>query len=65
MIGPEPRRAHVDYVMSLDPAGHLPDWVSGWLSKTVPFKTLVAIESTAAAQEGQYEAVVSRFSTAM
>jgi hypothetical protein len=60
-----PAHTDIDYTMSLDPAGHLPDWVSGWVSKTVPFKTLLAIESTAAAKQGQYAEVVKRWSTAM
>jgi hypothetical protein len=60
-----PSHTEIDYTMSLDPAGHLPEWVSGWVSKAVPFKTLVAIEETAHAKEGQYEAVMKRWSTAM
>jgi hypothetical protein len=60
-----PMHTEIDYTMSLDPAGHLPDWVAGWVSKAVPFKTLVAIETTARAKDGQYEAVVKRWSTAM
>ena len=55
----------VDYVMSLDPGGHLPDWVSGFVSKTVPYKTLVAIEDRAEKSRGHYETVVTHWSTAM
>lgn len=60
-----PAHTDVDYVMNLDPGGALPDWVSGWVTKHVPFKTLVAIERSANKRKGQYEAVVKRWSTAM
>jgi hypothetical protein len=39
--------------------------VAGWVSKNVPFKTLVAIEERAAATSGQYEAVMRRWSAPM
>jgi hypothetical protein len=55
----------VDYVMSLDPGGHLPDWVSGFVSKTVPYKTLVAIEERAEESLGRYDLAVAHWSTAM
>lgn len=55
----------IDYVMSLDPGGHLPDWVSGFVSKTVPFKTLVAIEEHAEESRGRYDLAVAHWSTAM
>jgi hypothetical protein len=55
----------VDYVMSLDPGGHLPDWVSGFVSKTVPYKTLVAIEERAEKSRGDYETVVTQWRTAL
>jgi hypothetical protein len=56
------RTTEIDYAMSLDPAGHLPAWVAGWVAKTVPFKTLVAIEERAAKTKGQLEALVRRWS---
>jgi hypothetical protein len=57
-------KTEVDYAMSLDPAGLLPKWAGSWVAKHVPFKTLKAIEARAEETQGQYEAVVKRWSTA-
>jgi hypothetical protein len=54
----------VDYEMSMDPAGLLPKWASNYITKHVPFKTLVAIEKRAAQTEGRYETVVKAWSAA-
>ena len=54
----------IDYEMSLDPAGLLPKWAGSYVAKHVPFKTLVALEETAQATRGKYEAVVQRWSGA-
>jgi len=55
----------VDYVMSLDPAGHLPRWSAEWATKETPFKTLVALEKRAASSQGQYAAAVRDWSAAL
>lgn len=54
----------IDYDMSLDPAGLLPKWAASYVSKTVPYKTLVTLEERADKTRGKYEAVVQRWSTA-
>jgi hypothetical protein len=55
----------IDYVMSLDPGGHLPEVVNNFLAKAVPFKTLVAIEDSAHKREGQYEAQIKAWRAAL
>jgi hypothetical protein len=37
----------VDYWASLDPAGKLPNWTSSWVARTVPGRTLSAIQQRA------------------
>jgi len=60
-------KTELDYVMSLDPAGHLPKWVGGWVAKHVPFRTLEAIEiePERSAQEPRYTAAAQRWSAAL
>lgn len=53
------------YEMSLDPEGALPNWASAWVARTAPVRTLLAIESRAARNQGRYAAFVQRWSTAM
>lgn len=55
----------VDYVMSLDPGGYLPAWSAEFVTKSTPFKTLVALEERAASSMGKYAAVVRSWSAAM
>lgn len=55
----------VTYEMALDPEGTLPTWASSWVARTAPVKTLLAIESRAARNQGRYAAFVQRWSTAM
>jgi hypothetical protein len=55
----------VTYEMSLDPEGALPTWASSWVARTAPVRTLLAIESRAARNQGRYAAFVQRWSTAM
>jgi hypothetical protein len=57
----------LDYVMTLDPAGHLPKWAGSWIAKYVPFRTLQALEreTTATTSENRYEAAVRRWSVAL
>lgn len=55
----------VDYVMSLDPGGHLPRWSAEFVTKKSPFETLVALEKRAASSQGQYAAAVRDWSAAL
>lgn len=55
----------VDYVMTLDPGGHLPAWSAELVTKSTPLKTLVALEERAAASVGKYAAAVRSWSAAM
>lgn len=55
----------VDYVMSLDPAGHLPGWATEIVAKSTPYKTLVTLEARGAASLGKYAAVVRSWAAAM
>jgi hypothetical protein len=55
----------IDYVMSLDPSGYLPAWSTELVTKSTPFKTLVALEERAASSMGKYTAAVRTWSAAM
>jgi hypothetical protein len=55
----------VDYVMTLDPAGHLPRWSAELVTKSTPFKTLVALEERAHESQGQYAASVRSWAAAL
>jgi len=59
------KTTEIDYVMTLDPAGYLPAWSSEMVTKSTPFKTLVALEERAAASMGKYTAAVRTWSSAM
>jgi hypothetical protein len=59
------RTTEVDYTMTLDPGGHLPSWSTELITKSTPFKTLVALEERAAASMGEYAAAVRSWSAAM
>lgn len=63
----ELERTDLEYVMTLDPAGHLPKWASSWIAKQVPLRTLQAIEreTGATTSEKRYEAAVRRWSAAL
>jgi START domain len=63
----ELERTELDYVMTLDPAGHLPKWAGSWIAKHVPFKTLQAIERETGTTTStkHYEAAVRRWSVAL
>lgn len=37
----------VDYWASIDPAGHIPSWTSSWMARTVPSRTILAIQQRA------------------
>jgi hypothetical protein len=57
----------LDYVMTLDPAGHLPKWSGSWIAKHVPFRTLRSIERETGETTStkRYEAAVRRWSAAL
>lgn len=55
----------VDYVMTLDPKGYLPRWSIELVTKSTPFKTLVALEERAHESEGQYAAAVRSWAAAL
>lgn len=58
-------KTEIDYVMTLDPAGHLPSWSAEWVTKATPFKTLVALEERAKASQGEYAASVRSWAAAL
>ena len=55
----------IDYVMTIDPAGHLPGWASEWVTKATPMKTLITLEERAAESQGKYTASVRSWSAAL
>ena len=59
------KTTEVDYVMTLDPGGHLPNWSTELITTSTPFKTLVALEERAAASVGEYAAAVRSWSAAL
>lgn len=59
------RTTEVDYIMTLDPGGHLPAWSTELITKSTPFKTLVALEERAAESLGDYAAAVRSWSAAL
>lgn len=38
------RTTIVEYSASLDPAGHIPNWTKSWMARTVPGRTLAALQ---------------------
>ncbi len=60
-----PQTTEIDYVMSLDPSGLLPQWAGSYVAEHVPFKTLVALEERTSESHGKYEAAIRRWSAAM
>jgi hypothetical protein len=55
----------VTYETQIDPAGSLPAWASQWVAKTVPLRTLEALEARAQRKDGRYASFVRRWSKAL
>jgi hypothetical protein len=54
---------YVDYQVSVDPGGSIPEWLVKRSSREIPMSTLIALEQQAEKTQGEYDEVEQEWAT--
>ncbi len=53
-----PKRTQIEYSLNVDPGGYLPKWLVRMSTRTMPIKTIRALEAQARKTHGQYKETI-------